>query len=126
MSCIGFETIVPCFEVETSTILAFSGSKEAQSYTYLDRYYRNLELSYPILVGSKKDRLLPYKDQIWAFHHIGSAVVSKVKVANSLPVCIVVVNSFVETDEAFFPILSTDDGIVLALKLKFADHGSGL
>ena len=30
-----------------------------QSYTYLDRYYRNLELSYPILVGSKEGQVAP-------------------------------------------------------------------
>ena len=63
--------------------------------------------------------MLPYKDQIWAFHHVGSTVVSKVKVANCLPVCIVVVYSLVETDESFFlQVLSTDDRIVLALEVK--------
>ena len=63
--------------------------------------------------------MLPDKDQIWTFHHIGSSVVSKVKVANSLPVCVVIVNSFVETDEAFFlQVLSADNGIILTLEVK--------
>ncbi|CAG5148938.1 Uncharacterised protein [Streptococcus pneumoniae] len=67
----------------------------------------------------EKDRLFLYKDQIRTFHHVGSTVVSKVKVANCLPVCVVVIDSLVETNETFFlQVLSADNGIILTLKVK--------
>ena len=67
----------------------------------------------------EKDRLFTNKDKIWALHHIGCTIIVEVQISNFLPVCVIIIDSLVETDKTFFlQILSTDNRVVLSFEVK--------